>query len=428
MTAGLGLASWGLVRLWSSFTPERIDVEYELNKIRAAGLPATAEELNAWYPTPPDDQNAAIPLQKAFEAFRDVTDASSPVFGQLPQLNEELTPEVKAAALEHVARNGKCLEFIHQATEREHCRLPFQLPADIDVNLAHVESFAKCGNLLALKCLLAAEEHDCDGAFAALNDEIRLAHTLCKEPSFMSQLFRAGLHDMFRQSLEMALNRCPLSEAQLARLQDAVVLETDSEMMFKVLVAERCIDPSATMDRTPDSKDDSPRPGGSAERLMRYKYLVYMGRLVDASRLPPFERIRAIKQVADDLNPDDSIVSQLFHTSDMWVSFLILPTYISLFSDQDRYTARTTLEQAALAVERYRLKRGRAPSSLSELVPEFLDAVPTDPFTMKPLSYEVHGQGYTLHSRAEYPQNVEMPKGTRKLSKLGEQLSVTVNR
>ena len=38
-------------------------------------------------------------------------------------------------------------------------------------------------------------------------------------------------------------------------------------------------------------------------------------------------------------------------------------------------------------LEAYRRKQGRLPDSLQELVPEYLDAVPTDPFDGQPLRY-----------------------------------------
>jgi hypothetical protein len=41
--------------------------------------------------------------------------------------------------------------------------------------------------------------------------------------------------------------------------------------------------------------------------------------------------------------------------------------------------------EAAIAVERFRLSTGRLPQRLDELVPQFLDALPVDPFSQKPV-------------------------------------------
>jgi len=54
--------------------------------------------------------------------------------------------------------------------------------------------------------------------------------------------------------------------------------------------------------------------------------------------------------------------------------------------------------QTALAVERFRLKNQRLPKHLTELVPEFLPAVPDDPFSNGPLKYELRNIGYVVYS------------------------------
>jgi hypothetical protein len=70
--------------------------------------------------------------------------------------------------------------------------------------------------------------------------------------------------------------------------------------------------------------------------------------------------------------------------------------------------------QAALAVERYRLANDKLPSQLSDLVPTFLPAVPSDPFDGKPLRYKTLLKGYVVYSVGE---DREDNGGTEKNSK-----------
>jgi hypothetical protein len=56
-----------------------------------------------------------------------------------------------------------------------------------------------------------------------------------------------------------------------------------------------------------------------------------------------------------------------------------------------------TLRTAA-ALRLFEIRRGRAPASLDELVPDFLAAVPRDPFTGGPLRYETRSDGWTVSS------------------------------
>ena len=54
--------------------------------------------------------------------------------------------------------------------------------------------------------------------------------------------------------------------------------------------------------------------------------------------------------------------------------------------------------RTAIAIERYRRKNGSLPENLDQLVPEFIDAVPTDPFDGRPLRYARTEQGVKLYS------------------------------
>jgi hypothetical protein len=66
----------------------------------------------------------------------------------------------------------------------------------------------------------------------------------------------------------------------------------------------------------------------------------------------------------------------------------------SLTRDQ----AKTRLLICELAIRRYRLDHGSDPNTLEELVPDYLPAVPRDPFAAGPLKYRPDGSGHRLWS------------------------------
>ena len=66
------------------------------------------------------------------------------------------------------------------------------------------------------------------------------------------------------------------------------------------------------------------------------------------------------------------------------------------------------LALAAIGLERYRLRHGRYPEKLEELVPGILPAVPVDFGDGKPLRYKRAGEQYELWSVWE---NVRWPRG-----------------
>ena len=63
-----------------------------------------------------------------------------------------------------------------------------------------------------------------------------------------------------------------------------------------------------------------------------------------------------------------------------------------------RLHAELKCARAALAAEQFRLTEGRLPQSLDELVPDYLDAVPVDPFDGQPIRLAVIDKGIVVYS------------------------------
>jgi hypothetical protein len=81
-----------------------------------------------------------------------------------------------------------------------------------------------------------------------------------------------------------------------------------------------------------------------------------------------------------------------------------------MFSTADSVIRRTlefqTQQQMALTVvgiQRYRLRTGRFPSGISDLIPEYLASVPNDFMNGKPLKYQLRpgGKDFLLYSVGE---------------------------
>jgi hypothetical protein len=67
-----------------------------------------------------------------------------------------------------------------------------------------------------------------------------------------------------------------------------------------------------------------------------------------------------------------------------------------------RNETQRRLTIAAIALERYRLRKGQPPPDLDSLVPQFLSALPIDPMSARPLGYRRNTDGgFTLYSTGE---------------------------
>ncbi len=67
----------------------------------------------------------------------------------------------------------------------------------------------------------------------------------------------------------------------------------------------------------------------------------------------------------------------------------------------NREAAHVRVLTAELAVRCYRTEQGRLPTGLEQLVPQYLQRVPADPFTRQPLIYRVQGKNWLLYSVGE---------------------------
>ena len=81
-----------------------------------------------------------------------------------------------------------------------------------------------------------------------------------------------------------------------------------------------------------------------------------------------------------------------------FLSGMLLPAYSRIVVREASTRSLIDLATTALAVERFRLKRGQLPATLTELTPEFLEKVPRDAFDGAPLRFRVLAKGYAIYS------------------------------
>jgi len=71
-----------------------------------------------------------------------------------------------------------------------------------------------------------------------------------------------------------------------------------------------------------------------------------------------------------------------------WTVHMLMPAYSRIVEVGLRNTAHLRVARTALAVERYRLAEGKLPEGLTALAPDYLDAVPKDPFDGQDLRFK----------------------------------------
>lgn len=77
---------------------------------------------------------------------------------------------------------------------------------------------------------------------------------------------------------------------------------------------------------------------------------------------------------------------------------IMMPALSAAYRTELRLTANYRNTRVAVAVERFRLDHGKLPDSLGDLVPNYLHAIPLDPFNDQPLRYGRTDNGFVAYS------------------------------
>jgi len=350
------------------------EVEAKLAAIRQAGEPVTLTELDASYVEPPAGENAAPLYAEAFAALAS-EDGHSPSF---------------------VEKNQKALELLHRAAARTQCRFPTDLKAGANALLPHVPKIKPCAQLLAQDAALNAMKGRSDLATQSVLDCLRLARSLEAEPTIVSQLTRIAAEQVAAAALEQALSRRAFPPAELEKMQSAFEeAEKGSVGTFaRAFVGERCtiIDlfqgPPRELSKALAAMGQS-LPVSSVEAYRKsttnqadFAFCLDQFRsLIAAAKLPFPECLAGASEWTAQISDARS------------KGYMVAPgMLLNLAKTLERAAARLSElreGQTAIAVERYRVAHGTAlPVGLNALVPQYLAAVPADPFDGKPLRYK----------------------------------------
>jgi len=278
-------------------------------------------------------------------------------------------------------------------------------------SLPHLHGLREMAHIAAWRTGLDAEAGRADEWPDLVEFQLELAATLKDEPNLISYSVRKRIIWMAVQATERSLNRVSASEEADKRLQAAFARAGATNSLPLALIGERAqmiplfrmswkeMEILARADG-PASHPPKPNPylgkpafllllSGILERDLNF-YLQTMDKSISMAALPPPASLSLTNYMEEAAN---EAYKRMYPISMMW-----LPSISRLVVAEASTQARIRLATTALAFEAFRRERARLPTSLKELTPQFLDAVPTDPFDGAPLRYRVLPRGYIIYS------------------------------
>jgi hypothetical protein len=398
----VGIGAFALYRL-----SLRSKLQTRIDAIRAAGYPVTCAELDKWYSIPENVENAAYTIMDAFPYYKLWDNAESkplPVVGrgELPARTEPLDEETKALITQYVVDNNEAIELLHAGAAIENCRYPIDLTAGFETKLPPLYEIRTAVKLLKLEAILHIENGDGKSAIRSTISSFGIARSLAKESMIISQLVRVACQNLAATTIEYCINRIELADEQLVELIECIHNTERNSDMTCAFIGERCM--GLSFFKSPESMNPDSIEGIPVRPILElYKalgladadaiiYLDIMDGYIKVAQLPHHKRQEAVK-VIDARLQSTSQIHILLHA--------IMPALARVNTIDLRNIAQLRTARIALAIERYRLAAGSLPDTLADLVPAYLDAVPTDPFDGNELRYKRLEPGFVVYSIGE---------------------------
>jgi hypothetical protein len=414
--AGVLLAT-GLVllRIWWSYEADR-RLQAKIDRYRAAGQLVTVEEFDAQLDAVEESQNAAVLLEQAIAQM--VPTTQSGVFFESFLDDRSKFDTDMAAAEELMQSNAAALQLVRQARDRPQVAWSRRLSASGGVTPVYSQ-WRLLAKLLWFSTTYHLRAGNHTEAVETLRDFLAFGRAVDAYPDVISSLV-AWVCDGLAFSIVTD------------HASDLLIVNGDAELAFGALPATRAqiealigdlLDDSALRDRAVRSHF-----GNRAWTLHWYEKSHILDLLIPQVVGPPVASWwrQTIGFPAQPLMTLDTARSAMNHTvaanaaaEDTWplaashfppssrevtlVQRLTHPATYNAWSSEFsterrsvevffRYLANRRMAAIALAIRLYEVDHGERPQQLAELVPDYLAAIPPDPFSP---------EGATLRYRPE---------------------------
>ena len=274
------------------------------------------------------------------------------------------------------------------------------------VRIPHILAVRMCMSLCSLRMYLHCVDGEGDDALALCGNALKCASHVRDIPTLTADLMGAALINIPLENLPRLVSSGDFSDEAIEAFIPILESAAGREAFAQTIDAER-FGPIQWFNRL----DTAPRgwaKGGDFRlllytspslRFLRYRdelvLLELMRPLVEAANRPFYEVWPALEEW--EKLRQQRLGGGAYPATKMFISEHLGKS----FNNQAFTEARIILTRTLLALYQYHKRQGAYPENLDGLVPAYLDAVSTDPFSGQPLVYRREGMGYVLYSIGE---------------------------
>ncbi|MBL7219205.1 MAG: hypothetical protein ISS69_03750 [Phycisphaerae bacterium] len=352
-------------------------------------------------PRIPDGQNAARVYEQAFESLEMMTDSkiidwAMPVCNWLDsaQGKQSTTHPSYAKVRKILTANARGLNQLRRAAAMKQCNFVgyWDWTDLVSALMGHVSNMRTAGELLAADARMRAIDGDLAGAIADINASFAMSEHVTREPTVVSALVAMAIESRGIETMEIILSERQATASELASMR-IDPLFSHGRMVRSALRGEEAMVLSI-LASLGDSEHPAIPPRYLPELLMPLYRVFLMG-----------DEIRVYNAAAREWQ---RLAAMPYHRArDQWISFpkrmnalqggflttRMLPA-VSAYPDRAAESdAKRRLARLAIAMTICRVKTGALPESLYKLTPEFIEAIPADPFNGDPLRMILNKDG-----------------------------------
>jgi len=309
--------------------------------------------------------------------------------------DEDWTPRQKDLIEKFMALGdaGDVAELLKEAATKPESLFELEYAKGYELPMPHLARARNLTRFAAMKVRLASIAGKPDEAVSWVGVGMAISRSMEREPIVISCLVKMACEKIMHAEVQNLVLKQNLSAAQLKELEKALrpsgktVSMADAMRLERAFAVEICVKLNGR--RIPEllsmiNGGDYPwygAVGPVARPLLMRATANYIGdatRMVEVMALPDPDGLKASRALMNELNAK--------YQKDKAANFFgaaVMPALTKWREESMNARTRTETARIAAAMKAHKLEKGKLPAEQKTLVPDYLPALPMDPFTGK---------------------------------------------
>lgn len=310
--------------------------------------------------------------------------------------------EVASESQYFLSINEATLEELRQLIREPYCNFPIDWDNYFKMeDIGRLAEMRNLARIFALRALILGDAGDVDAAIDAIEDVFLLGAVEQSQPTYISYLVGVAISGIGTAYVETLLESVTLNDEQLLHLSDVVRWAKARHnpihsLLGDYILAEHWIDKirdTALADFMGDPLSlmmDNAYVLAGLEAHDARAYRQSLDSYLELFQMPLSEALGREKTL------NTPSYYSFFPMGEMRESGMIGRSGVGFIFA--RYQVLYNAILTSLQVERYRQEEGVLPKTLKELLPEYFDELPADPYSEGPLRFRVVSESYVVYS------------------------------